>query len=68
MQKMPNSKKFTATITNEKCMGCGLCVIKCPQNAITLELIRPPEYIPAESSDTSSNMRDKYPDWMTANL
>jgi NAD-dependent dihydropyrimidine dehydrogenase PreA subunit len=52
MQKMPNSKKLTANVTNEKCMGCGLCVIKCPQNAITLELIRPPEHIPSESSNT----------------
>jgi Pyruvate/2-oxoacid:ferredoxin oxidoreductase delta subunit len=51
MQKMPNSKKLKANITNEKCMGCGLCVIKCPQNAITLELIRPPEHIPAESEE-----------------
>ena len=69
MQKMPNSKKLKAKITNEKCMGCGLCVIKCPQKAISLEVVRPPEYIPADSDDTMATGIEKYPDWMTtANL
>jgi ferredoxin len=49
-------------------MGCGLCVIKCPQKAITLELIRPPEHIPADIWDTMRYGKEKYSDWMTADL
>jgi Fe-S-cluster-containing hydrogenase component 2 len=44
---VPGSKKLKAQVIKEKCMGCGLCVIKCAQKALTLELVRPPEHIPA---------------------
>jgi len=30
----------------EHCMGCGLCVFKCPDKAIRFETVRPPEHIP----------------------
>lgn len=48
MKKPANSKKLKSSIINENCMGCGLCIIKCPQKAMTLELVRPPEYIPTQ--------------------
>jgi len=31
----------------EKCMGCGLCQITCPESAISLKAIRPADFIPA---------------------
>jgi ferredoxin len=27
-------------------MGCGLCIFKCSNNAMHLELVRPPDHIP----------------------
>ena len=30
-------------------LGCGLCIIKCPHQAMHLELVRPPEHIPSHS-------------------
>jgi Na+-translocating ferredoxin:NAD+ oxidoreductase subunit B len=54
MQKVPGSKKMKATIINEKCMGCGSCVVGCKAKALTLELVRPPEFIPAKPTMTSA--------------
>jgi ferredoxin len=34
-------------IIAEKCMGCGLCQITCPESAISLKAIRPADFIPA---------------------
>ena len=31
----------------EKCMGCGLCQITCPESAISLKAVRPADFIPA---------------------
>ena len=31
----------------EKCMGCGLCQVTCPEDAITLKAVRPEDFIPA---------------------
>jgi len=28
-----------AVVNDEKCMGCGVCVVNCPNNAITLKRI-----------------------------
>ena len=42
MKKYPelgNQKKLKAWVNTEKCMGCGLCVIKCPDEAITMRQI-----------------------------
>jgi len=36
-----------ARIEEEKCLGCGLCTITCPTEAILLREIQPPESIPA---------------------
>jgi ferredoxin len=49
MQKVSGSKKLKSTIIAEHCMGCGACVITCPNKALTLELVRPPEHIPTVS-------------------
>jgi ferredoxin len=41
-----NSKKKKAHTLSWNCMGCGSCILGCPQKAITFELVRPPEHIP----------------------
>ena len=28
-----------------ECMGCGVCVLQCKQQAFTFEIVRPPEHI-----------------------
>jgi ferredoxin len=48
MRKPANSKKLKAYVISEHCMGCGVCVFKCPNGAMSLELIRPPEHIPED--------------------
>lgn len=48
MRKVPGSKKMKAYIINEHCMGCGVCTFKCPNQAMRLELVRPPEHIPEQ--------------------
>jgi Pyruvate/2-oxoacid:ferredoxin oxidoreductase delta subunit/biotin operon repressor len=35
-----------AHIDPERCMGCGNCALSCSQGAISMQLIRPPEFIP----------------------
>ena len=49
MVDVPRSEKPKARIINEHCLGCGVCVVKCPKQALTLKLIRPPEHIPTVS-------------------
>jgi len=48
MDAIPNSKKSRAKIIAEKCLGCGACVLGCKQTALTFEIVRPPEFIPAK--------------------
>jgi Pyruvate/2-oxoacid:ferredoxin oxidoreductase delta subunit len=48
MDPIPNSKKSNARIMGEKCLGCGVCVLGCKQEALTYTLVRPPEFIPAK--------------------
>jgi NAD-dependent dihydropyrimidine dehydrogenase PreA subunit len=42
------SKKKKAHMLIANCMGCGSCVLGCKRKAITLELVRPPEFIPSQ--------------------
>jgi ferredoxin len=36
----------TATILAEKCLGCGLCQVACPNEAISLKEVRGKDYVP----------------------
>ena len=47
MVKPEGSKKYKAAVDLEKCWGCGVCVVGCASGALRLELVRPPEHIPA---------------------
>jgi NAD-dependent dihydropyrimidine dehydrogenase PreA subunit len=50
MKKAPGSKKLKSSVINQNCMGCGSCVVGCPQKALRLELVRPPDHIPTMSA------------------
>lgn len=54
MKKLLGSNIPKAAIDPDKCVGCGVCVLKCKPGAITLELIRPPEFIPETIAGPSS--------------
>lgn len=43
-----------AVIDTDKCVGCGVCILKCGPLAMTMELVRPPEFIPKTISGPSS--------------
>jgi NAD-dependent dihydropyrimidine dehydrogenase PreA subunit len=34
-----------AVVDSDRCYGCGNCVITCPEEALTLEEVRPLEHI-----------------------
>jgi Pyruvate/2-oxoacid:ferredoxin oxidoreductase delta subunit/DNA-binding MarR family transcriptional regulator len=36
----------TAFINSEKCMGCGVCTVTCPEEAISLNEVRPEDFVP----------------------
>ncbi len=46
MTKPKGLKEEKAFVDTEKCMGCGICVLKCDYQALSLKLVRPPEHIP----------------------
>jgi len=37
----------TVFVNAEKCMGCGLCLVTCPEEAIGLNEVRPEDFVPA---------------------
>ncbi len=45
MKHVGKSKKMKAVISTEKCKGCGVCIVGCKQNALTYQIVRPPEYL-----------------------
>jgi len=64
MKKVPGSKKLKAVINEEKCMGCGLCVIGCEQKAIIFNLVKPPEYLASDKLPEIPAFSDeKLPVW-----
>lgn len=36
----------TALVDPAKCMGCGLCLVTCPDEAISLKEVRPQDFVP----------------------
>ena len=55
MRDLPGYAEPRAVIDADKCLGCGACVPKCPvEGALTMELVRPPEFIPETISGPSS--------------
>ena len=46
MQYYPEYEGVRAHVNEDKCMGCGLCVLTCPSNAKRMKVVRPPDFIP----------------------
>lgn len=47
MREIAGYDKPRAIIDAEKCLGCGVCVARCPdEGAMVLDLVKPPEFIP----------------------
>lgn len=36
----------TAVVNSEKCMGCGVCTVTCPEEAIDFREVRPADFVP----------------------
>ena len=46
-------EKLKAWVDPDKCMGCGICVIKCPAEARTMVMVKTGDSIPGESATLS---------------
>lgn len=47
MREVAGRREPQAVVVEEKCLGCGACVLACPvDGGITMEPVRPPEFIP----------------------
>jgi len=47
MRNAEGSRRLKAVVDPEKCWGCGVCALVCEPRALRLDLVRPPEHIPA---------------------
>ncbi len=64
MKSGDTPKKQKSFVDPEKCKGCGLCVITCKPNALTLEIVRPPEYLkPKPAGDGEEQPVHVIPVW-----
>jgi ferredoxin len=52
-----NPKQQISVVDPEKCKGCGLCIITCAPNALTYEIVRPPEYLKPKPVDGEKSER-----------
>lgn len=53
-----NDATGTAVVDRDKCLGCGACVVACPlDGGITMQEVRPPDFIPETNPITSILMQ-----------
>jgi Pyruvate/2-oxoacid:ferredoxin oxidoreductase delta subunit len=45
---LQTNEEEKAFVVGEKCLGCGLCRVVCPVEAISLEAVRPEDFVPAK--------------------
>ncbi len=50
----PVGGEMKAILDPDKCLGCGVCDLACTPGAITMELVRPPEFIPESITGPSA--------------
>jgi len=58
MKKSTTSKKLKASVINDNCKGCGVCIVGCKQKALRYEIVRPPEYITSRQFRPPTPQRD----------
>jgi len=61
-KQVPGSGKPQMVISEEKCLGCGLCVPVVESGALTMELVKPPEFIPETISGPASIVHSPAPE------